>query len=36
LRYVSFIKAGAEGVRDKMERGQARLHELIQTESKPR
>jgi signal transduction histidine kinase len=35
LRYLSFIKAGAQGVRDTMERGQARLHELI-LGSKPR
>jgi signal transduction histidine kinase len=32
--YLNFILVGAESVRDTIERGQARLHEIIQAESK--
>jgi signal transduction histidine kinase len=34
LEYLNFILVGAESVRDTIERGQARLHEIIQAESK--
>jgi hypothetical protein len=34
LRWVNFIQAGAKGIRDTMDLGQARLKDLIQSEDK--